>query len=299
MNNNKILKILVTISWSFFIFILLTMPLPVYELDNKITFHDKGIHIVLFGILAYLIIDIWQNIKKHSIIKIYFYSFVMVFIYSYLLEYIQQFVPGRDESFFDLIAGVLGIFVAIIYDYVMKNKIKPKLLLHICCIGCGIYACEELSKNYKVILYFNNPNIFPKKEYLKRLKETEKIAKQFNLEIIKGKYSHFRWKKLIKGHESDPERGERCKICYHNRILSLVKLAKKNNIKYISTTLTTSPHKDAKIILEIGRELGNKYGIIFIEKDFKKNDGFKKSAEISKKLNLYRQNYCGCEFSRR
>jgi len=177
----------------------------------------------------------------------------------------------------------------------MSNK--PKLLLHICCVGCGIYVSQILKQDYKVILFFYNPNIWPEEEYKKRITEAEKIAKQFNLELIKGEYEHDKWLKEVRGHEADPERGERCLICYKFRLKAVAEMAQKLNCDYLTTTLTTSPHKNAAAINEIGQELAIENDLKFLSQDFKKQDGFKKSAALAKELKLYRQNYCGCEFS--
>ena len=117
--------------------------------------------------------------------------------------------------------------------------------------------------------------------------------------MIVGKYNHSSWLKLIKGYEKDSEKGERCLICYQDRLEKTARLVKEKNYDYFSTTLTTSPYKDAEAINKIGAELEKKYKVKFLDKDFKKQDGFKKSAKLSKELGLYRQNYCGCEFSRR
>ena len=175
---------------------------------------------------------------------------------------------------------------------------KPKLLLHICCVGCGVYVSQLLEQDYEVMLFFYNPNIWPAEEYGKRLVEAEKVAKQFDLAIIKGDYEHEEWFKEVRGHENDPERGERCLICYKFRLEKAFKKAEELNCDYLTTTLTTSPHKDALAINKIGNELAASYNIKFLNQDFKKQDGFKKSSALSRELGLYRQNYCGCEFSK-
>ncbi len=176
------------------------------------------------------------------------------------------------------------------------NK-KPKLLLHICCVGCGVYISKVLQNDFKVALFFYNPNIYPEEECKKRLQEAEKIAKKFSLDLIIGRYDHGEWLEKVKGHERDPEKGKRCTICYRDRLENTAKKGEEKGFKYFATTLTISPHKDAKIISKIGQELEKEYKIKFLDKDFKKQDGFKKSSELTKELNLYRQNYCGCEFS--
>ncbi len=175
---------------------------------------------------------------------------------------------------------------------------KSKLLLHICCVGCGVYVSQLLKQDYEVMLFFYNPNIWPMEEYEKRLAEAEKIAEQFNLAIIKGDYDHEKWLEAVRGRENDPERGERCLICYKFRLDAAADMAKKLNCGYLTTTLTTSPHKDAGAINKIGERAAARPGLKFINKDFKKQDGFKKSSAISRELGLYRQNYCGCEFSK-
>lgn len=178
------------------------------------------------------------------------------------------------------------------------SKPKPKLLLHICCVGCGVYVSESLKQDYEVRLFFYNPNIWPEEEYNKRLAEAEKIAKQFNLELILGEYDHDKWLAAVRGHENDPERGERCLICYKFRLDQAAAVAKKLGCDYLTTTLTTSPHKNALAINAIGEPAAARQGVKFLSQDFKKQDGFKKSAALSRELGLYRQNYCGCEFSR-
>ena len=174
-----------------------------------------------------------------------------------------------------------------------------KLLLHICCIGCGAYISQMLIKqNFKVVLYFYNPNIFPNEEYNIRFNEVRKIAKKFNIKYITEKYDHQDWLKKIKGLEQEPEKGKRCVICYYDRLKKTAQKAKELNFDYFGTTLTVSPHKLADKISEIGNKLEKKYNIKYLDKDFKKKDGFKNACKFSKELNLYRQNYCGCEFSK-
>jgi predicted adenine nucleotide alpha hydrolase (AANH) superfamily ATPase len=148
-----------------------------------------------------------------------------------------------------------------------------------------------------VTLFFYNPNIFPKQEYKKRLKEVKKIARKFKLKLIVGKYNHQKWFKLTKGYEHEPEKGARCLICYRDRLEKTALTARNNDFDYFSTTLTVSPHKNTLAINKIGRELGEKFKVNFLEKDFKKQDGFKKSVLLARELNLYQQKYCGCEYS--
>lgn len=175
---------------------------------------------------------------------------------------------------------------------------KKKMLLHICCAGCGVYVSQVLKEEYDLKLFFYNPNIYPYEEYILRKEEVEKLASQYALELIIPEYNHEEWLLKIKGLEKEPERGARCMLCYYDRIDKTALYARKNNFDIFTTTLTVSPHKLAKNILRIGKNLSDKYKIEFLAKDFKKKDGFKKASALSKELNLYRQNYCGCEFSR-
>lgn len=176
---------------------------------------------------------------------------------------------------------------------------KPKLFLHICCIGCGAYIAQDLKKDYDIELFFFNPNIFPLEEYEKRLEEIRKVARAEELEVSVGDYDHDAWLKLVRGHELDPERGERCRICYAKRLAETAREAKERGFDHFASTLSISPHKDARALSEIGNKLATLYGVKFFDRDFKKGDGFKKSCQLSRELGLYRQTYCGCEFSMR
>ncbi|MDD5071973.1 MAG: epoxyqueuosine reductase QueH [Patescibacteria group bacterium] len=297
----KLVKFYLALCWAFVIFILLTTPLPaVSEPQEKINVFDKGVHFILFGVLTWLIIRAGLEFAKKSNFKISaIAAFVFSFIYAVFCEYVQVFVPGRDLSEFDLAFGALGMIAAIFVYFYFLRKTKPKLFLHVCCAGCGAYAAQTLKKDYRLVLYFYNPNIYPKSEYEKRLAEAKKIAAEYGLKIIFEKYDHASWLEKIKGHEKDLERGERCRICYQDRLEKTAKIAREKRFALFTTTLTISPHKDAGIISRLGRDLENKYKVKFLDKDFKKQDGFKKSAFLARKLGLYRQNYCGCEFSQK
>ena len=179
-----------------------------------------------------------------------------------------------------------------------KEK-KSKCLLHICCVGCGAYVSEVLQANYDITLYFYNPSIFPRTEYDKRLDETVKVSEKLGLPLIVGTYNHSIWLESVKGLEQEPERGKRCVVCYDDRLKTTADKAVELGIEYFTTTLSVSPHKDFAKIKEIGDSLAQEFKIKFIDQDFKKQDGFKKACSLSKELNLYRQNYCGCEFSMR
>ena len=171
---------------------------------------------------------------------------------------------------------------------------KPKLLLHVCCAPCSTHCIELLKEDYDVTLFFSNPNISPKEEYEKRLENARKVSTVYETPLVEGKYDHKVWLDFIAGLEDEPEKGRRCHRCFPFNLKRAADYANENNFDYFTTTLTISPHKDSKSIFEIGNMLGN-----FLELDFKKNDGFKKSLSLSEEYDLYLQDYCGCEFSRK
>ncbi|OYD17333.1 hypothetical protein CH330_00465 [candidate division WOR-3 bacterium JGI_Cruoil_03_51_56] len=173
------------------------------------------------------------------------------------------------------------------------------LLLHICCAPCATEVIHRLENNYDIIGFFYNPNIFPEKEYQKRLIEVQRLSALWHLPLDVGEYDHDRFLEMVKGLEKEPEGGKRCQVCYRMRLEQTAMKAKGNGCQVIATTLTISPHKRAAVINPIGREVCSQYGLRFLEGDWKKRDGFKHSVEISKGLGLYRQDYCGCEFSLR
>ncbi|MBW2996611.1 epoxyqueuosine reductase QueH [Candidatus Woesearchaeota archaeon] len=167
-----------------------------------------------------------------------------------------------------------------------------KLLLHVCCAPCSTHVIEELKENYDLTLFFYNPNVEPINEYEKRLNEAERYAEAMGIPIIIGDYDIIDWYNAIQGHENDEEGGERCSICFRFRLNKTAQIAKEKGFDLFTTTLTVSPYKNAEIINKIGKEFDN-----FLEKDFKK--GYMHSVELSKHYNLYRQNYCGCLFSKK
>ncbi len=171
--------------------------------------------------------------------------------------------------------------------------------MHACCAPCATHVVNVLREKYEVVAYFYNPNIHPESEYHLRLKNMIKLAEVYELPLIVGEYEVDRWFKKIKGYENEREGGKRCEKCFELRLKETAKLAKEIGASIFTTTLTISPHKNAKTINNIGKNLEDKYKIKFLEADFKKKDGFKKSVEESKRLGLYRQNYCGCIFSKR
>lgn len=180
-----------------------------------------------------------------------------------------------------------------------KINNRKKLLLHICCAGCGAYVSQLLSQDFDVVLYYYNPNIDSISENNRRLQEVERIASHYELKLVKGNYDHNKWLDTVRGYEKEPEKGSRCFICYEMRISDAAFYARDHGFDLFTTTLTVSPHKIAQKIIEIGLQLSKEVKVEFLDTDFKKKDGFKKSLDLSRKLDIYRQNYCGCEFSHR
>ena len=178
----------------------------------------------------------------------------------------------------------------------------PKLLLHACCGPCSSYVIEYLNKYFDITILYYNPNISPQEEFTKRLKEIERLIKEIphenKLELIEGRYDYNEFTNISKGLEDCPEGGERCFKCYRLRLEESAKYAKENNYDYFGTTLSISPYKNSKKLNEIGEELSNKYGIKYLYSDFKKKNGYRRSIELSNEYNLYRQDYCGCIYSK-
>lgn len=187
-----------------------------------------------------------------------------------------------------------------------KNDLKEKqnnqkeILLHSCCAPCTTFSSLDLvEREFKPTLFFYNPNIHPESEYLKRVVEIEKWAEVNGFDLILGEYDKENWFEMMKGLEQEPEGGERCKKCYEMRLKKAATVAKEKGIKLITTTLTISPHKKAEVINQIGQAICQEFGIEYWDSDFKKQDGYRKSCEISKENEFYRQDYCGCVFSMR
>ena len=174
---------------------------------------------------------------------------------------------------------------------------RPKLLLHSCCGPCSSSVLEFLSKYFDIDVYYYNPNIYPKEEYIKRKEEQKRLLNNLNINYIEGDYDTDLFNLKIKGLESEPEGGSRCFECIKLRMEKTAFYAKANNYEYFTTTLSVSPHKNSKMINEIGYALEKDIGVKYLYSDFKKNNGYKRSIDLSKKYNLYRQDYCGCQYS--
>lgn len=178
----------------------------------------------------------------------------------------------------------------------------PTLLLHSCCGPCSSYCLETLSKHFSVTVLWFNPNIQPESEYILRLENQRKIIRELKCEnpvsIMELDYTPEKYYEFVRGLENEPEGGARCEKCFLLRLDECARAARDNNFDWFTTTLTVSPHKNAPLINGIGEKAGKKYGVKFLPSDFKKKNGYKRSIELSKEFGLYRQNYCGCIFSK-
>lgn len=174
---------------------------------------------------------------------------------------------------------------------------KPKLLLHTCCGPCVIYVIEELLKDFDVIVYYYDPNIHPRKEYLFRKKEIEGYLAKKDIQFIEGEYDTVNWFAKTKGLEHEPERGKRCDVCFQVRLRGAIQKTKELGYDYWATSLSISPHKNYQKISEIGKALEEEYGIEFVDRDWKKQEGYKIACKLSKEEGFYRQDYCGCIYS--
>ena len=191
-------------------------------------------------------------------------------------------------------------------DLIKKNKdlgIVPKVLLHSCCAPCSSYVIEYLSNYFYLTVLYYNPNISPIEEYEKRKNEQIKfinsIDTKYKVDIIDVEYDNDLYEASVCGLENEPERGKRCTVCFKLRLDKTASIARDNNYDFFATTLTLSPYKNAPLINKIGFDLEKKYKIPYLASDFKKKNGYKRSIELSKIYDLYRQNYCGCKYSKR
>lgn len=173
---------------------------------------------------------------------------------------------------------------------------KPKLLLHCCCAPCATTALEQLCAAFEVTAFYCNPNITDAKEYDLRLEELKRLCGIYNIDCIDNGYDDISFFNAVKGLENCKERGDRCKVCISGRLEKTGKKAEEGGFEYFATTLTLSPLKDTIFINEKGLKL--KSNASYLPTDFKKLDGYKRSIELSEKFKLYRQNYCGCQFSK-
>ena len=186
-------------------------------------------------------------------------------------------------------------------EQIIKEGKRPSLLLHSCCAPCSSYVLEYLNRYFKITVFYYNPNISPENEYLHRVEEQKRLISEFcqDVSFIEGKYEPERFYEISKGLENEPERGARCLKCYRLRLEETAKEAVSRGYDYFTTTLSISPQKDSAVLNDIGKNVSEKYNIPYLYSDFKKRGGYKRSIELSAKYNLYRQNFCGCVYSKR
>ena len=194
----------------------------------------------------------------------------------------------------------------IIEDAGAREGGAPSLFLHSCCAPCSSYVLEYLRQYFRITIFYYNPNITEDAEYRKRVEEQKRLiaaynqkAQGYSIEVLEGDYEPDRFFQIAKGLEACPEGGERCFACYELRLLETAKRARAGNYDYFTTTLSISPLKNAAKLNEIGEKLAASCGVAWLPSDFKKRDGYKRSIELSKEYELYRQDYCGCVYSRR
>lgn len=169
--------------------------------------------------------------------------------------------------------------------------------MHACCAPCSIYVLEKLRTDYDVTVFFYNPNIQPRTEYEKRKTELQNYCQKIGIDFVDADYDYQKWFALTAEYKACPEKGERCAICFQERLSVTGAYAQTHNFALWGTTLTISPHKDATLINQIGRDLGKSLGVEFFEADWKKAEGFKIASQMSKNEGFYRQDYCGCVYS--
>ena len=182
-----------------------------------------------------------------------------------------------------------------------KEGVVPSLLLHSCCGPCSSYCIEYLSQYFNVTVFYYNPNIYPDDEYYHRVKEQKRFIEAFPTKhpvaFIEGDYDKEHFYEIAKGLEHEPEKGARCHKCYDLRLRRTALVAKEKGFDFFTTTLTISPMKDSQVLNEIGIRISDEVGVKWLPSDFKKKEGYKRSTELSKEYDMYRQDYCGCVFS--
>ena len=179
---------------------------------------------------------------------------------------------------------------------------RPKLALHACCAPCSSAVLERLNEAFEIVVYYYNPNIAPEEEFRRRAVEQRRLIAEMPLKdarVVEGEYDAERYYELVRGHEGDPEGGARCAICFEMRLRRTAEFARAIGADYFTTTLSISPLKDAQLLNELGARVAAEMGVAYLHSDFKKREGYKRSCALSEAYGLYRQDYCGCVFSRR
>lgn len=186
-----------------------------------------------------------------------------------------------------------------IIEKLQKDGSRPSLLLHACCAPCSSYCVEYLSQYFDITLYYYNPNIESQEEFDKRFKEFEKIEERFNVKVVEETYNAKEFYDSVRGYEDCKEGGDRCTICYRLRLQKSLEYAEKHHFDYFASTLSISPYKNAEKLNTIGEEISKGSSVLYLINDFKKKGGYLRSTVLSKEMDLYRQAYCGCVFSKR
>lgn len=193
-------------------------------------------------------------------------------------------------------------FTEKVIDQIKHSGIKPSLLLHACCAPCASYVIEYLSDYFDITLFYYNPNISPKSEYDFRLSEIKRLIaehpKAKGIKLLPYEYDSFEFFSVVKGMENLPEGSERCRVCYELRLRKTAQEAKTHGFDFFTSTLSISPYKNAVWLNEIGEKLTDEFSVNYLYSDFKKKNGYKRSIELSNEYNLYRQDFCGCIYSK-
>lgn len=216
-------------------------------------------------------------------------------------------LPKLQKSFINIFVVIMNkINYQKELDKIIRKNIEdnrtPSLLLHVCCAPCSSYCLEYLSEYFNITVFYFNPNISLKEEYDYRYSEEKRLISLMNfknpVKIAESEYNPKEFFNAVKGLENEPEGGKRCYECFKLRLEASAKKTKEINADYFTTTLTISPLKNADMLNQIGAQYGEKYGVNWLYSDFKKREGYKRSIILSREYNLYRQNYCGCVFSK-
>ena len=183
-----------------------------------------------------------------------------------------------------------------------QTKEVPRLFLHSCCAPCSSYVLEYLSEHFAITVFYFNPNIAPEEEYRKRVEEQKRLVEQlpavYPIQFLEGRYEPEEFYSRVRGLEKEPEGGARCRVCFELRLEEVARLAAEGGYDYYTTTLSISPLKNAQVLADVAIKMGEKWGVAWLPSDFKKKEGYKRSIQLSSEYDLYRQNYCGCVFSR-
>lgn len=207
-------------------------------------------------------------------------------------------VMKLDIHLKDLVKNMKINYDELMMDEIKKLDGKKTLLMHSCCGPCSTACIERLKDYFDITVIYYNPNIEPHDEYLHRKNVQKSVLDRLGIKYMEDDYDNESYRELTKSLASEPEGGKRCAVCFGMRLKHTALRAKENNFDYFTTTLTVSPHKNSQLINKIGISVGDYYKVKFLVADFKKRDGYKRSIELSKEYDLYRQNYCGCLYSK-